>query len=55
MEELKDYKKVQELTALYKYLDWLLCKVEDTKHEIRTLGANMDPFDIKYAVRESEK
>lgn len=55
MLKLDDYKKVKELTDLYRALDYYSCQYDRTVREIQSLAANMSPKDIKYAIKESEK
>lgn len=55
MNELDDFKKVQQLTSLYRELDYYCEQAERVKAEIRGLAVNMSPHDIKYAIKESEK
>lgn len=55
LETLDDFKMVQELTSLYRALDYYAEKYEETKDAIRALAVNMSPKDIRYAIKESEK
>ena len=52
---LDDYKKVRELTDLFRALDYYSEKYEEVSSQIKALAANMSAKDIKYAIKESEK
>lgn len=55
MDQLDNFKKVQQLSSLYRELDYYCEQAERVKQEIRSLAVNMSPHDIKYAIKESEK
>lgn len=55
MTTLDDFKKVEQLTALYRALDYYYEMIEDVTKDIRALAVNMSPKDIKYAIKQSEK
>lgn len=55
MDTLDDFKKVQQLTALYRELDYFSAQYDRCVKDIRALAVNMSPHDIKYAIKESEK
>lgn len=55
MLKLDDFKKVQQLTALFRALDYYSCQYDETAKAIKALAVNMSPSDIKYAIKESEK
>lgn len=55
MVKLDDFKKVQELTSLYRALDYYAEQYEQTITAIKALAVNMSPADIRYAIKESEK
>lgn len=52
---LNDYKKVKELSDLYRALDYYSEMYEAVSNKIRALGATMSANDIRYAIKESEK